>query len=336
MIDDPNTPPGEPLRPSSDVNHQRQPGTRLLQVAAGTQPEAFRPSDWGLITAIAATWGASFLFIAIGLEAFNPYFVGFGRIALGALTLACIPSARQRIAREDWPRVAFLGLIWMALPLTLFPLAEQWVSSSLAGMLNRGMPILTAIVATALGLRRPGPIQIVGLVIGFVGVVLISLPSLQTGGNDALGVGLIACALICYALSANLAVPLQQRYGGPTLMLHVEAVGALLTAPLGLWGLRSSTFKWSSLAALAVLGIVGTGAAFALMAKVLGRVGATRGSMVTYLMPPVSILLGVLVRNETISSLSLVGIVVVLVGAWLVSRTDSNHTPKPAPAVAAR
>lgn len=295
---------------------------KLLTVSAGTSTGAFRSADWGLLAVVALTWGASFLFIDIGLDAFSPYLVGFLRIALGAITLACVPAARRGIERADRPRVALLGVIWMAVPLTLFPLAEQHINSALAGMLNGFMPILTAIVATALGLRRPGRVQVIGLVVGFVGVVLISADSFAIGGDQAFGVVLILGALVCYAFSANLAVPLQQRYGGPTLMLHVEAIGAVLTAPLAAWGLRTSHFAWRPFLAVLTLGVVGTGAAFAVMASLLGRVGATRGSIVTYLMPPVAIVLGVLVRDDHIAWLSLVGIAVVLLSALLVSRKD--------------
>ena len=108
---------------------------------------------------------------------------------------------------------------------------------------------------------------LLGLIVGFVGVVLISADSFAIGGDQAFGVVLILGALVCYAFSANLAVPLQQRYGGPTLMLHVEATGALLTAPLAAWGLRTSHFEWRPFLAVLTLGVVGTGAAFAVMAS---------------------------------------------------------------------
>ena len=298
---------------------------KLLTVSAGTSSGAFRPSDWGLLGVVALTWGASFLFIDIGLDAFSPYLIAFLRIAFGAATLACVPAARAHVDRSDRGRILLLGVIWMMLPLTLFPLAEQHVNSALAGMLNGGMPILTAVVATALGLRRPGRVQVVGLAVGFVGVVLISADSFAIGGDQAFGVVLIFGALICYALSANLAVPLQQKYGGPALMLRVEAVGALLTAPLALYGVTGgrSHFEWRPFLAVLTLGVAGTGAAFAVMASLLGRVGATRGSIVTYLMPPVSIVLGVLVRNDHIAWLSVVGMAVVLAGAVLVSRKEA-------------
>lgn len=302
--------------------------TRLLETTTGTNAGAFATRDWAMLVAVALTWGASFLFIDIGLDAFPPTVVGFGRIAFGAVALFCVPSARRSptpVRRDDRGRILLLGVIWMAVPLTLFPIAEQWISSSLAGMLNGGMPIVTAVVATGLGLRRPGRGQIVGLVIGFAGVALISAPSLTVGGDDAVGVVLILGALVCYAFSANLAVPLQQRYGGPALMLRVEAVGAALTLPGAAWATPDIAFRWSSLAAVAALGILGTGVAFAVMASVLGRVGATRGSTVTYLMPPVSIALGVLVRDDHVEALAVVGIVVVLAGAYLVGR-DSGTT----------
>ena len=309
---------------TGDAGAASNGNARLLQVAAGTHSDAFRPTDWALLLGIAVTWGASFLFIDIGLDAFSPYVVGFGRIALGALTLSLVPSARARIDREDRGRIALLGVIWMAVPLTLFPIAEQHINSALAGMLNGGMPILTAVVATALGLRRPGPLQIVGLLVGFAGVVLISLDSFAVGGDQAFGVVLVLGALVCYAFSANLAVPLQQKYGGPALMLRVELVGVVLTAPLAAWGLRTSHFELPSFLAVSVLGVVGTGLAFALMASLLGRVGATRGSIVTYLMSPVSILLGWLVRDDHIPVLSVLGTAVVLLGAFVVSRPDAG------------
>lgn len=308
--------------------------SRLLRTGTGTNTGSFALRDWGLLVAVAVTWGASFFFIDVGLDAFAPTLVGFGRIAFGAAALLMVPAARRPpvpVSPADRSRIVLLGVTWMAVPLTLFPIAEQWVSSSLAGMLNGGLPLVTAVVATALGLRRPGAGAVAGLVVGFVGVTLISLPSLSLGGRDALGVGLILVALVCYAVSANLAVPLQQAYGGPALMLRVELVGAALTLPGALWGLGSSRFAWPSLLAVAALGILGTGVAFAVMATVLGRVGATRGTTVTYLMPPVSIALGVAFRGDELDPLAVVGIVVVLAGAFAVGRTSEAPAAVSAP-----
>ncbi len=291
------------------------------RVSEGTHSGNLKLSDWATLIVIACIWGSSFFLIATGLDSMSAAVVGFCRIACGALALSCIPSARRvTIDKADWKMITLLGAIWMAIPLLAFPIAEQWISSALAGMLNGGVPVVTAVVGVALGLKHPARIQQVGLVVGLAGIVLISLPSLQLGGNDAAGVGVVAIALVCYAFSATFAVPLQHKYGGPALMLRVEAIGAVLACPVAIATFGDTHFAWKSVLAVMVLGVLGTGVAFALMASVIGRVGATRATMVTYLMPPVSIALGVIVRNETVSGLGVVGVVIVLIGAFLLSR----------------
>ena len=133
-------------------------------------------------------WGASFLLIAEGLESLAP-----GTIALGRSCSAGSPSPPFRTARgagsspRTGPRVALVGLLWMALPMTIFPIAEQWISSSVTGMLNGSMPLFAAAVAAIMLRRPPGRLQQAGILVGFLGVVAISLPSLQGGSRTALG-----------------------------------------------------------------------------------------------------------------------------------------------------
>ena len=167
-----------------------------------------------MLTTLALVWGSSFLFIANGLESFDPVTIAFLRIALGVATLVLVPAARRTpIARADWPRILVLGVVWMAIPLTLFPLAEQWVSSAVAGMLNGAMPIMVTAIASLMLRRVPNRATFVGLAIGFAGVVLIALPSFGEGGSETKGIVLILVALVFYALSANLHVPVTLRYG---------------------------------------------------------------------------------------------------------------------------
>src|SRR5687767_6407708 len=97
-------------------------------------------SDWLILIAPGLIWGASFLFIAMGLDALGPGGVTFVRILVGFATLALLPAARQPIQRSDRAAVALLGLLWMAFPLSMFPFAEQRVSSALTGMLNGANP----------------------------------------------------------------------------------------------------------------------------------------------------------------------------------------------------
>lgn len=279
--------------------------------------------DWTVLALVALTWGASFLFIAYGLESFPPLTVAFLRVACGTVTLALVPAARRHVERADWPRLAVLGLVWMAIPLSLFPIAEQWVSSSLAGLLNGGMPIVVAFIAAIVHRTRPTRRQRAGLALGVVGMALISGPSFTGSAEEALGAGLIIIAVCCYGIATNIAGPLQQKYGGPVVMLRVEAVGALLVAPFGVWGLRNSHPSVRSVLSILVMGVLGTGVAFAAISWVLGRVGALRVSMVTYLIPPVSLTLGVALRGDTVHVANIVGIVIVLSGAFLLSQATA-------------
>ncbi len=298
---------------------------RLLTTTHGTNREAFTAADWARFVAVGTIWGGSFLLIAIGLDAFHPGLVTWLRVGFGALFMAGITSARRtRIAREDMPRIGLLAITWVAIPLTLFPIAQQWIDSAVAGMLNGAMPIFTAIIASMMLRQLPGRLQIVGLLVGFAGIVAIALPSVETGQSAAIGVGLVLLATVCYGLSTNVVVPLQQKYGTIPVMARVLWLAAFLVAPYGLFGATRSVFAWESLAATMLMGLVGTGLAFILMGNLVGSVGSTRASFITYLMPVVALVLGVVFRDEVVAPLAIGGSVLVILGALLASRKETG------------
>jgi drug/metabolite transporter (DMT)-like permease len=315
------------VSPRIDETHAAAPSlapvrrTRLISTAEGTSAHPFTAADWGLLLIPSVIWGASVLLIAEGLEAFAPGVVTLLRIVFGFAALAAIPAARHaRIDRADWPRVALVGVVWIAFPMTMFPLAEQWISSSVTGMLNGSMPLFTAAVAGLLLRRMPGRNQVLGLVLGFAGVVAISLPSVQGGSRTALGAGLVVLAMFSYGFATNLVVPLQQRYGTVAVMWRAQAVAIVLTLPFGLAGAGDSHFELRPFAAVFVLGAVGTGLAFIAAGTLMGRVGATRGSVFAYLIPVVALVLGVALRDESVAGIALIGLVLVLSGAFLTTR----------------
>ena len=196
------------------------------------------------------------------------------RVALGVAALALVPAARRPIGRDDRLRVAFLGVIWAGLPLLLFPVAQQWVDSSVAGMLNGAVPLAGAAWAVVL-LGRPLPrTHAVGLLVGFAGVLAISWPQLQGSRATTLGASLVILAVLCYGLAVNLAVPLQQRHGALPVLLRAQLAALVLLLPFGLWGLDGSRFAWPSVLAMVPLGVLGTGLAFVLMTTLVGRVAA--------------------------------------------------------------
>jgi drug/metabolite transporter (DMT)-like permease len=262
--------------------------------------------------------------------------VTVSRIALGTLALALVPRARRsRIARADWARIVLLAFVWMAVPLTLFPVAQRWIDSSLAGMLNGAVPLTTALVAVLLMRALPGRVQLAGLVVGFGGVVMIAWPELSGAGTTALGVVLVIVAVFCYGVGANIAVPLQQRYGALPVLLRAAMVALVVTVPAGVAGIPGSELEARPLLAMLPLGLLGTGWAYVAFALLLGRAGASRGAVAIYFTPIVAIVLGVVVRGEDVAAVSVVGAALVIAGAWLTSRREVDQAPAPAEAVPA-
>jgi drug/metabolite transporter (DMT)-like permease len=262
--------------------------------------------------------------IAVAGDHFSAAVVAFIRIALGAIVVAVAPGAWHPVARADWPRLVAVAVVWMTLPFVLFPWAERTVASSVAGMINAALPVFAALMAAALLRRSPRLVQIAGLVVGFVGVGLIAVPSITHSTAGALGVGALVLAVGCYAIGITITVPLQQRYGTLAPLLRIEIVAGLVMLPFALAGLRNSTFAWSALIANGLLGVLATGAAFLALLTLMGRVGSTRSSTVTYLFPVVALILGVTFRGEPLHAVAIVGTALVLAGAWLVSRRERD------------
>lgn len=295
----------------------------LPSTSHGTSREAFGTSEWGLLAGIALIWGSSFVFMAIGLDSFRPGVITLARVSLGALTLSLVPRARAAIDKEDRRRVFALGIIWIGIPLTIFPIAQQWIDSSVAGMLNGAVPIASAAWATLLLRRLPGWRQLLGIGIGLVGILAISAPEVIDSSATALGSTLVIVAVVLYGLSTNLAVPLQQKYGSLPVLFNAQLAALIVVIPFGLSQIRGSTWAWSSALAIVPLGVLGTGLAFVLMATLVGRVGGPRGSISIYFVPVVAIILGVAARGDNIEPAAIAGTALVLFGAWIASRRET-------------
>jgi drug/metabolite transporter (DMT)-like permease len=275
--------------------------------------------DWILLVVPGTIWGASFLFIAEGLDAMAPNGITFLRVTIGFACLACVPAARRPLAPGDgWP-TAILGLLWLALPLSLLPFAEQRVSSALTGMLNGATPITTALVAALLSRQWPERPILSGLVTGVAGTMLIALPDLD-GSSSAVGVALIVIAIAFYGIALNLARPLQQRSGALPVVWRALGAAVLLTAPLGLPAVLEAHWTTRAFLSMLALGALGTCAANVLMTMAAGRLGATRASATLFLIPIVALALGVLVRGERVAALSTAGAAVCLAGAAMLRR----------------
>ena len=273
--------------------------------------------DGALLVVPGLIWGASFLFIAEGLNAVAPNGVTFARIVVGFLTLSLFPSARKPVARADWAGIAGVGVLWLAFPLSMFPFAEQHVSSALTGMLNGATPLFVAAIAALLARRLPAGGIIAGLAVGFGGAVVMALPGLR-GSSSAFGIMLIVLALVSYGIALNIARPLQQRHGAVPVLWRALGVATILTAPLGLPAVLNGHWTLRPAIAMLLLGAGGTAIAQVLTATAAGRMGATKASIAAFFIPVVALILGVLIRHERVTALSLVGAAICLVGAAIV------------------
>ena len=279
--------------------------------------------EWLLALGMALTWGSSFLLIDIIIRDAPTTFVPFGRSFFGMVALFFVPRSRETIDRSHRPRLLILGLIWMAMPFLLFPLAERTVASSIAGMMNGALPVVVAVV-TAIWVRKSPSIQrMTAVVVGFLGIVLIAAPSIREGSSaDLKGIIYLVLALLCYAVGLNIARPLQAIYSPASLMLRVVTISTIISAPLGLVAMTRATFSLSMIGATIVLGALGSGIAFLLFGTLLKRTGPVRAMIPTYFTPIVGTFLGVFFNDEKILLLSILGMLIVTFGAWLTSRPE--------------
>jgi drug/metabolite transporter (DMT)-like permease len=290
--------------------------------------------------ALSVIWGASFLFIMLGLRALQPIQITAMRVISGTLVLLVLTGATgTRLPRErsTWAHLMVSGFFLAALPFTLFAVAETRVSSALAGIGNATTPLAAMVAGMALlPSDRPTRRKVVGVLLGLVGVVVILQPWRDLGRPDLLGFGMTLVAGASYGLGwvYNRRTLGARDLGGlaqPTAQL-VTACSQVILLVLGWWWLNRDRVAapWSlrpeatqvavPLLAVALLGMFGTGVAFALQFDVVRAAGPTVGATVTYLIPVVAVLLGVTVLGERLAWPQLVGAAVVISAAVLTQR----------------
>ena len=282
---------------------------------------------------LALIWGSGFLWIKLADRGFSPVEVTLARLALGAAVLFVIVRVRREaIPRSGrlWAHIAMAALFANAVPYLLFAVAEQTVDSSTAGIINATTPLWTVVLALAV--RHQESVtnwQAAGLIVGFAGAVLIFTPWRTASGLVSAG------GLECLAASVSYAVSyiymdrfLARRGIGPVALsaCQLGAASGLLAITLGVTAAPSPRLDVTVVVSIIVLGLVGTGAAYVLNYQIIASEGATVASTVTYLLPVVAIVLGVLVLGEHITLLALAGIALILAGVAL-TRNRTKRAP---------
>ena len=272
-------------------------------------------------------WGSAFMWIKLADRSFSPVEVTLARLATGAVVLFAIVAARREKiprSRSLWVSIAVAALLANAVPYLLFAVAEQTVNSSTAGVINATTPLWTAVAALAVRHQKSLTIwQTAGLIVGFAGAVLIFSPWRTASGLTSAGGAECLAASVSYAISYIYMDRYLARRGVSAVMLSACQLGAaavMLAIALAVRGVQAPHVSAGSVAALAVLGIIGTGLAYVLNYQIIVSEGATVASTVTYLLPLIAIVLGVTVLRETVTGTMLAGISLILAGIALTRR----------------
>jgi drug/metabolite transporter (DMT)-like permease len=287
---------------------------------------------------LALLWGSGFLWIKLAIRGLSPVQVTLGRLVLGAAVLFVVVALQRRSlprTRVMWLHITVAALFGNATPYLLFALGEQHVASSTAGMLNATTPLWTVVVALATRHQRTITArQVAGLLAGLAGTVLIFSPWRATSGLASTGTIECAAAAASYGIGYVYMDRFLARRGISPVVLaacQLLAASALLTVTLGAAGGPAPRLDATVIVSMVILGLAGTGAAYVLNYQLIASEGATVASTVTYLMPVVAIVLGLLVLGERVTLLALAGIVLILAGVALTRNRAARAPAKERP-----
>ena len=283
-------------------------------------------TEWLIFLALGFMWGSSYLFIKIGVDSFGTFTLVALRLLIGAATLwVAFRLNGTSLPREPriYGHLVVMALINITIPFALITWAEQSVASALAAILNASVPLFVIVIAPMFLPDEPIRVNgVLGLAVGFIGVVLLVSPGLLSATGDLAGSLALLGASLSYALG-NVYNRRNVR-GLPPLVPAVFQVtfAFLIVGTLALvverpWeSLHADAAGWFS---VAWLGIFGSGLAYMLYFRLLGRWGATRTSLVAYLLPVYGIVLGFLVLQEHIDITLILGTALIIAGVALVN-----------------
>lgn len=289
---------------------------------------------WALLLVLGAIWGASYLFIKIGLRELSPGMVSWLRVVLAALVLVPLAARRGGLPRMRGllPMLALLGAVQVAGPFILIAAGEQEISSSLAGILVSSAPLFTALLAIWIDHEeRSTGFRALGIVLGLAGVVLLLGVDLGGSGSELLGGLAIVLASLGYAIGGFIAKHRLAETEPLPIAAAVMVASAVLLAPVGLATAPSSMPGLGPLAAIAALGVLGTGIAFAIFYSLIGMVGPARTFVVTYIAPAFAVVYGAVLLDETITVATVAGLALIVGGSWLAAGGFSVSVGEEAP-----
>ena len=275
---------------------------------------------------LSAIWGSSFLFLRLTSPVFGPIFLIEMRVLSGLAVLLPLVLFLGKLAefQKHWKMIAIVSLMNMAIPFCFFAFSAVYIGAGLLSIINATVPIFSACVAYVVYKERLSRSSLLGLLIGFLGVVVLMFnpgESLGSSGWLAILSALLACLL--YGTAINLTVNNLQGVSGLTITAGGLFVSSLVLLPFSLWArpevLPVGNIWWSVFA----LGIVCTGFGFVMFYRLIDRIGAGRAIMTTYLIPVFSILWGNIFLGESVTLIMVVGCILVLLGVGLTTKKSN-------------
>jgi drug/metabolite transporter (DMT)-like permease len=268
-------------------------------------------------------WGVPYLFMRVAVREWDPSVVVFGRVVIGAAIL--FPIAIRRGVVRDTLRgfkwILAYAVFEMCGPWYLITHAETKINSGLAGLLVATVPIWSTIYSSLAGDKTVWHAKrLMGIVIGFIGLVLIVGIETISGSADAFSVFQTVLAAILY--STAMAIILKGMPHGDGVAINAIAMGitAIIFAPAALTNLPETMPSFSATASLIGLGVLSTGLAFMIYFNLVREIGQARGSLVTYLNTAFAVVLGVAFLNEKLTIGIIAGLPLVLIGSYFASR----------------
>ncbi len=282
-----------------------------------------RSQSWlGLYIALGIVWGCSFIFIKLGLEFLTPFGVAFGRCALGAMALLVYLKLKGLSLVRDRKMIGHLWVVSLLLnviPGIFFAWAETEVTSILAGIINAVTPLMTLIAIMVVSRNeKPTRPQVVGLILGFLGVLTVLGAWNGLGSNPLWAILVLLAAVTCYGFS----FPYSRRFILPanlspeSMATTQVSLGALTLLPFFLMdGIAKDEYRLGPVLAMIALGVFGSGFAYIWNFTIMRAAGSAIASSVTYVTPVVAVAVGLIFLQEKLHWYEPVGAVVVLFGA---------------------
>lgn len=298
------------------------PGERLLMLSSILRAgEAMTRKGWLLFIMMSVLWGIPYLFIKIAVQELDPIVVVCARVGIAAVVL--LPVAIQRGVlgklRGRVLAIAALACVQIVGPFVLISYGEQHIASSLTSLLIAADPMLVALFALRFdpGERVTG-LRLVGLLIGMVGVITLLGLDASGDGQRLLGAALVLLAAAGYAAGALL-IKRPAIAALPSLgVVAVECTTAtVVLLPLAATRLPGKMPGLGVIASLLVLGLLCTALAYLIFFALVAEVGASRATVITYVNPAISVLLGVTLLGESLNAVIIVGFLLIIAGSWL-------------------